>query len=788
MALPALKHRVPLKPISTSPLCSRTRLRRERLPWGSLRTGPLTTKGGSEESGSSSSQSSIDLEDEEEDDVHETASGESHLKFVGDRLLQPSNDVSAAQADLVGRHFNVQPRIRHIPPIHRPAHNSGGEPINYLSTEKVVNSHCEGKDTNVNYTGDAVDSQSFIKCNNARPGDTINNKMPIIPKTKERLERATTETGISNGTAFNMNYDQDDTIAGSEGNCRNDLQHIKQTERTMTDCQVDNPNSHREDVNLQTAEERNQSFTSTVNIPQSNIDLKKDERMLKALKPVRSKERRTSTTCERRANIQANKQSFNILAHKDQSFINSNKSKSSLKYSSLSTQVKDKTRKSPELTINRETVTKVKSKLKSFKGAHCSIAAPSPRKKVTDHVQSKRSYPDKLSSNTAQQQPAVREQEGTRQLKRPGLTGTPRSQSAVDFITYKDMFQQIQSGDEGPAIYEMFAGPIYDNLRVSSSCDKARGRQVQSAKVTHRPLNQAQSKVRRSPAERMVVSAKTKPSSRVKPQLTSASRKNPHKMKAVTKLDGHTEAELVLSKDVDIILSCAQEQAEDPMLSTIEESLPGYGSDTLKSDDKTLAMAVDSSHAEHYSQMYMNMQEKKGNSSIGKPKRSVHDTALSQTPRQPKINTWTSSSSSSNTIMSPVYQKFLDEAGDGPLTDDLLQCLAEELISLDERDVSIGPCPEMLEPSKEKSKREDDLVSERNMFPEVKSCRDNNMTIKKALAMHISALSVVIQSCSFITPQIFESVRKSGGGLKRQVLRFSTLLNQKMKEKNKETN
>uniref|UniRef100_A0A3B4Z6K4 Mitogen-activated protein kinase kinase kinase 19 n=1 Tax=Stegastes partitus TaxID=144197 RepID=A0A3B4Z6K4_9TELE len=82
------------------------------------------------------------------------------------------------------------------------------------------------------------------------------------------------------------------------------------------------------------------------------------------------------------------------------------------------------------------------------------------------------------------------------------------------------------------------------------------------------------------------------------------------------------------------------------------------------------------------------MQETNANSSTVNAHRPIPESILSQSPQQPKINTWTSSSSGSQTIMSPVYQKFLDEAGDGPLTDDLLQCLAEELISLDERDVS----------------------------------------------------------------------------------------------------
>ncbi|XP_044072030.1 uncharacterized protein map3k19 [Siniperca chuatsi] len=753
-ALPVLKHHVPLKPISRSPLSSSTRLRRGRLSWGSPRTSSLTTKGGSEESGSSSSssssQSSIDLEDEDDEDerdTHERASGESHLKFVGDRLLQHSNDVSSTEADLVGetrQRFKVQSRIGHIPPVHRSAHNLDGEPISktsdLLSTEKAINSHCEGKATNMNCTKGLVDSQPFIKCNYAQQGDTmnhtkdtVNNEIPITSKSKEEKNNVgyTTEpeTEISHGIKFNMKNDQGDAITCSEDIYRTDLQHIKQTERTMKDScyeetQVDNQVPRRE-------EERTQLFTPAVKLSQTDMHPKRGERMLKALKPVRNKER-TSMNCELRANIQTSQQSCNIISHKDRSILN-RKSKNNLKHSPMSAQVKDKTRKSPELLISGETVTKVKSKLKSVKGAHLP-ATPSPRKKVIDHAQSKRANPDKLNSNRAQQHPPVRELKSTQQLERPGLAGTPRSKSAVDFITYKDMFQQIQSGDEGPAIYEMFAGPVYDNLRVSSSCEKFKKRQVQSApfrktqqwhKVKHRPLKQAQSKLRRSAGESMVVSAKSKPklaSSRVKPHLTPVSRKGTHKMKAMPISDVHTGAELALSKDVDICHNSAQEKAEVHMLSTIEEALScRFGSETLKSDDKTLTTPVTSSHAEDCSHMHMNLQEKNGNSSIGNPNRPVPEPMLSPSPQMLKINTCPSSSSSSHTIMSPVYQKFLDEVGDGLLTDELLQCLAEELISLDERNVSIGPCPENLEPNKEKSNREDDPVSERNAFPEVNS-------------------------------------------------------------------
>ncbi|XP_067459232.1 mitogen-activated protein kinase kinase kinase 19 [Thunnus thynnus] len=764
-ALPVLKHRVPLKPISQSPLCSRTRLRRERLSWGSPRIGPLTTKCGSEESGSSSSsQSSIDLEDEgeeDEKDLHERASEDSPLKFIEDRFLKHSKDVSRTEADAdcevgkTGHCFKVQSKIGHIPPIHRSAHIQNREPINHTndspSTEEAINSHCDDKANDINGTKEPVDRQSFIKCNYAKQEhtmnhtkDTVNNEIPITSKS-EKNNVACTEIGHE--ITFNMNNDQGDASGCSEGNYRNELQHVKQAEKTMADSiankttaahdpKVDNPilcSAEGVKLNTRAALGKTVFCTSTVNLAKSDMDPKRGETMVKVLKPVWNKGRGTSINCELRANTQTN-QSFNILAHKDRSVLSRNKSKNNLKYSSLSTQVKDKTRKSPELIISREaTITSVKSKLKSVKAAHPNSDTPSPRKKVIDCPQSKRANPDKMKNNRAQQHPAVKELKSVRQLKRPGVAVTPRSKSAVDFISYKDMFQQIQSEDEGPAIYEMFAGPIYDNLRVSSSCEKTKDRQVQSApsrktqqnshKVKHRQLKQTQSKLRRSPGESMMVSAKSKakPASyRVKPHLAPVSKKGLHKRENVPKL----EAEVVLSKDGEICRNSAQEKADGHVLSTIEEALSRYGSETLKSNDKTLTTPITSYHADNYSRMHMDMQETTVNSADIKTQtgnQPVHEPAFRQSSQQLNTDTWTSSNSSLHTIMSPVYQKFLDEVGDGPLTDDLLQCLAEELISLDERDGSTGPCPENLELSKNESKTEDNPVLGRHMYPEVPS-------------------------------------------------------------------
>ncbi|KAG7502882.1 mitogen-activated kinase kinase kinase 19 isoform X1 [Solea senegalensis] len=647
-AHPVLAHHVPLKPISCSPLCSRSRLRRERLSRGSQRSGPLTTaKGGSEESGSSSSQSSIDLEDDERE----------MREIVDDRPLQHSKDMSSTQADMVEetrQHFNVQSRISHIPPIHKSTRNLDKEPFSHTGdifcTEGTITSHCEGKTATTNNSKVPVNSSSFTKSNDAKQcdfishlRDTVNNEIPVLSESK--------------GERKGSNIDE-----------------IQQTEMT--------------ELNTSTAAGRTQLLTARVNLQLLN----EDKRMLKASHPSHNRETTTSVNqSQLRSNDHTN---LNIQAHEGQSIVSRTKSKTNLKCSFLS-------KKSPELIVKGEATVKIKTK--SGKGAHRSTDTYSLRK-TGDHPQSKRANSDK--SNSSKAQLLVRDMKSAQQLKRLCVAGTQRSKSAVDFLTYSDMFQQIQSGDGGPAIYEMFAGPIYEDLRVSSSGEKTKDRQVQSApsrsyKTKHRPLKQPQCKLRRTPGEMMVVSTKSKTrlaSVRAKTQLTSLSKKN-HAHKP--------EAELVFSKNEQICHKSTEEKAVDDHLSTIAEALSRYGS-----EDKTLTAQTASRH------MPLNMQDII--TSPGNQSRPLPEPVLPQSS-QLRTNTWSfASNSSSHATMSPIYQKFLDEVGDGPLTDDLLQCLAEELISLEERDASVGSSPENQEPSKEESRRENTLTR-KNTFPEVVS-------------------------------------------------------------------
>lgn len=413
------------------------------------------------------------------------------------------------------------------------------------------------------------------------------------------------------------------------------------------DFQVGNSISHRADVKLQT-EDKVPSPTMPGDLSQPNLEVREGSGNLAG-----PEERRRQTKCSQRSNTQSNQRPFNSQACHNHSKFHCNKSKSIMRFSSSeSKQNKDKKSKSP--------------------GVHCEFSSPLLRKKASDKSRRSNSM---IGSNRAQQLPALRELKDTHLLKRPSLA--TRSKSAVDFITYNDMFQQIQNGDEGPAIYEMFAGPLYDNLRASSSCDHVQDRKVQSAKATCRPLKHAHvRKSRVGPAERTAVSANERPkpgSSRQKNKVTSASSNKNQKIES----DEREEAEDALPEDADSWP--AQEKGEDQMLSTIEESY------TSHSDTRRLNIAADYS-----------------------PNTPLPDLTFHQNPEGPKSDTREASCGGGGPAMSPVYRRFLDDVGDGPLTDELLQCLAEELISLDERDaVSTGPC-EILEPSQEKPDTEND--------------------------------------------------------------------------------
>ncbi|XP_061774447.1 uncharacterized protein map3k19 isoform X1 [Nerophis ophidion] len=607
-AAPVLKYSVPLKPITKS-IHSTTHFNR-RFSRGTPRTDPLAIRCGSEDSGSNiSSQSSTDLEDEdyERDTPEDIYWVSKHSKGCTEKDSE----------------FDDGKTVQSLSPLIKSIHIQKQEPVN---GQTIMNCTNENEDYGMSRRA---------RRNHETP-------VPLMP---------------------------DESITND---CNNTAE---QADTTITSNYVDKPGIAKDfqikDAVCGSSEgaKVNSSFvpeeTSLIFSNSNQVIVAKSGKLKKTLKPTENKAEESGLNCEVTTHF-----SVSRLELKDETIQNLSKAQKNLKHRSLFKQPIDNTKTSPNQIVVKKVPTSLdKSNHKYLKVARWTPEPPSPRKKGAGSAHYRGANPDKVSNHRAQQHPKGREMKSTHQLKNPDEAGAQRSKSAMDFITYKDMFKTIQSEDKGPAIYEMFAGPIYDHLRnpVSFEDKQPQAAQFRNSheirNVKHRPLKQGQTKLRKCPTETVVVSTRgiAKPlSSRVKPHLTQAP-KDRHKVDCIS----HTEAKVVLSNDGEMGRN-AVEKAEVTTLSTIDEVLPGGTGMTDNGYDNFL----------------MNMEETTVSST------DVHR--------------------SDHTGMSPVYQKFLDGVGDGPLTDDLLQCLAEELISLDEKDVSTGSCPQTLEKEHHK---EDNAIS-----------------------------------------------------------------------------
>ncbi|CAF97200.1 unnamed protein product [Tetraodon nigroviridis] len=337
--------------------------KRTERPRGRPRTGPLATKGGSEESGSSSS--SIDLEDE--------------------------GDSEAGDGGL------VRMTVGKIPLNHRSAYSGKAISASRLSPEQGPDFLCGGKVSNPKQPAHRQTLRSTVE-----RGKTGNFNASATSEFEEEVKSNAGQTPEAEVSHEEKHEAQGEPDECCEGNLRRDL-------LTKPDFQVES----REDVKLQTEEKSPSS-----NLSESNTGVSGDSR-----KVASQKERRMRAACSQRSNTGTNQRSFN------------------------------KNSRSPS--------------------SHCDISSPLPKKKGSDKT---RRLKVKVSSNRVPQLPALRQLKDSHLLKRPSFAGLTRSKSAVDVITYNDMFQRIQNGGGGPAIYEMFAGPLYDNLRASSSCDQVQDR------------------------------------------------------------------------------------------------------------------------------------------------------------------------------------------------------------------------------------------------------------------------------------------------------------------------
>lgn len=380
----------------------------------------------------------------------------------------------------------------------------------------------------------------------------------------------------------------------------------------------------------------------------------KDEKN-KPVKTTRGNDRKGKTS------IQTN-QSFNVLAHRNQSTVKSTRNRI---HSPIQSKPQLRESKPTSLVTAGETTNKHLPRAPTIARKKTADEGPTTRR-ISEPFQHIRSSDDKKVNNNSQNQ-IHRDPRSARASKKPASGVVQRARSAVDYVTYNDMFLKISQGDEGPAIYEMFATPVYENLRVDCSAEKAR--QVHTALQVKRQIN-GKPRGQKTVEVNRRKQAQSERSSRAKcrhlkrrDNVTKGMKKHPPPSEnkchvSITSACGTVQKkpEMPIGREISGV-----ERKCTSILSVIEEVL----SNTVPKTN----LIKDIIHQE---QTLMDAGVK------SEPEISC----VNRLPTQPLINTWTS-----DETVSPVHQRFLDEASDGPLTDDLLRSLAEELISLEKRDV-----------------------------------------------------------------------------------------------------
>ncbi|KAI5107523.1 mitogen-activated protein kinase kinase kinase 19 [Silurus meridionalis] len=321
--------------------------------------------------------------------------------------------------------------------------------------------------------------------------------------------------------------------------------------------------------------------------------------------------------------------------------------------------------------------------------------APLKHKRTPESMQEGRLCGAKKISNKPQSQGQLVNRDTrktSKQAKRPGISGPQRTKSSLDHVSYRDMFLEIHHSDEGPAIFEMFATPLYENLRAGSSVD--RPKLVYSAPQVkrqlsgqHRAPKPAENNRRRHDRKKGTISkGKHRKRKEVPPtdpqshdsrqnsarEILGSEGNNPKRKHQLltTKDDQRHELDLLAQTEHSPILSMIREVTLETLKNISFHNQPGGLSSSFQSHrgpnhSMQLLQLKTDEHINERHELFSSETE---------------DSDAVQLSSQPLINTWTG-----NRTKSPVY-RFFDEVGEGPVTDDLLRRLAEELISLEEKE------------------------------------------------------------------------------------------------------
>lgn len=382
-------------------------------------------------------------------------------------------------------------------------------------------------------------------------------------------------------------------------------------------------------------------------------------------------------------------QSFNILAHRNQS---TDKTTSTRINSPIHSKVKLRENKPSRVVIAADTPNK--SFLPRMTPTACkkNTDEVTTTKRVSETRQDTRlSCDDKKESFYSQKQ-FHRNRRSAGPSKKPVLGATLRAKSAVDHVTYNDMFLKISQDDEGPTIYEMFATPVYENLRVDNTAEKTtpghtslqvkrqingKQRVPKTTEVNRRKLKESQSG-RYSRAKCRQHKRRDSVPKRIKKHLPFSENKR-HNVTSDCEAEEEQESSNMpfTEDDGKDVPSWVIKRQKSPILSVIKEVLSNtFSKPNIPQQNSSVTRSE--AHLIH-STSHQEPQTLNNLGTTGEPETSC----MKRLPAHPLVNTWTS-----DRTVSPVhvYQKFLEEVGDGPLTEDLLRSLAKGLISQEERE------------------------------------------------------------------------------------------------------
>lgn len=414
-------------------------------------------------------------------------------------------------------------------------------------------------------------------------------------------------------------------------------------------------------------------------------------------------------------------QSFNVLAHKEHNPHSRNRKRNTITPS----QKPAIARRSSDLTIGGKSILEVGPQGAKASGKNTRLPllwdnrVELLRKGVTQSSDDRKNLI--RLEGTGQREPLQLEPMKAQQPKRSGMLRAPRAKSAMECVTYNDMFLEINSQAEGPAIYEMFATPVYEKLRASTY-QRVAYREMKCAPTRRnlRPknntcLNPPEIKPHKSRREKSIsTNAKQKEREdkvpRGKSHQVLISDTELESTISVSVLDCHiqtTEAGMIFCEEdkksnprvtpeeherkralsiIEEVLTNSLEEASSFHCTSKDKSIPKSAEVLIRPLKESFIPQITSycslrthhivQEADENGLVVEISEEKLAVTARSDELRSVSFTA------QPKIDYWTSGDSSRT--VTPVFEKLLDAADEGTMTDDLLRCLAEELISLEE--------------------------------------------------------------------------------------------------------